>query len=80
MGISDVHFLLLFNSSPDPLSFKLPPLVLGEPWLLLLDTARSGAEEDQVDFGFGGAYPLLGRSLALLQTTPTGRSSAADRR
>jgi glycogen operon protein len=79
-GASDVHFLLLFNSSPDPLSFKLPPPVLDEPWQLLLDTARSGAEEDQVDLPFGGVYPLLGRSLALLQTTPTRRSSAADRR
>ncbi len=79
-GISDVHFLLLFNSSPDPLSFKLPPPVLGKPWQLLLDTARSGAKENEVDSRFGEVYPLLGRSLALLQTTPTQRASTADRR
>jgi glycogen operon protein len=79
-GVSDVHFLLLFNSNPDPLSFKLPPPVLGEPWQLLLDTARFGAEESEADFRFGEVYPLLGRSLALLQTTPTQRVSTADRR
>jgi hypothetical protein len=53
---------------------------LGEPWQLLLDTARSGAEEKEVDFRSGEAYLLLGRSLALLQTTPTQRASTADRR
>jgi glycogen operon protein len=79
-GASDVHFLLLFNSSPDSLSFALPPPVLGEPWQLLLDTARFGAEGNEADFRFEEVYPLLGRSLALLQTTPTNSASPVDRR
>ena len=77
---SDIRFLLLFNSGPDPISFTLPARALGDRWQLLLDTARSGAEERGNDFRSGEVYPLLGRSVALLRTAPKRSARTTGRR
>jgi glycogen operon protein len=70
--VAGCSFLLLFNAHHEPIGFKLPGVVSGARWLAVLDTAlecglaRGGVIEPDC------AYPLEGRSLALLQQQNSG--------
>ena len=65
--ITDANFLVLFNAHHEEIPFTLPRLAGGSRWLSVLDTAyEEGLAWDGV-YMAGTAYPLQGRSLALLQ-------------
>jgi glycogen operon protein len=65
--IRDSNFLLLFNSHHQTIPFQLPTLCVGCEWLTVLDTCLPGDLEPDGLFPGGEAYPLEGRSLALLK-------------
>jgi glycogen operon protein len=73
-------FLLLFNTAPDPLQFGLPPPALGEEWKLVFDTGHPDAPADAPSFRSEQAYPVPGRSVVLLQTTPPPRPKRRSKR
>ena len=65
--ITDNNFLVLFNAHHEEIPFTLPQLAGGPRWLVVLDTAyEEGLAWDGM-YKAGSAYPLQGRSLALLQ-------------
>ncbi|WP_333839358.1 glycogen debranching protein GlgX [Pelomicrobium sp.] len=65
--ITDNNFLVLFNAHHEEIPFTLPQLAGGPRWLVVLDTAyEEGLAWDGM-YMAGSAYPLQGRSLALLQ-------------
>jgi isoamylase len=63
--IRDDVLLLLINAHHEPIAFSLPGAVGGPSWTPLLDTARPENSEGE-PLAVGAAYPLEGRSLALL--------------
>ncbi|MGW2482616.1 glycogen debranching protein GlgX [Streptomyces sp. NPDC001571] len=65
--LPDDTFLLLFNSSTDPVEFRLPPAAYGEKWHVALDTARPSADEEETVFGPDTEFPLEAHSLRVLR-------------
>jgi len=68
-GQTDNRFIVLMSSQPEPVAFTLPEEAFGAEWTRVLDTARP--EDDDEDeparpYRSGDAYPLLGRSMAVL--------------
>ncbi|MGI8424445.1 MAG: glycogen debranching protein GlgX [Chloroflexota bacterium] len=71
----DDTLVILMNSSPEAVRFRLPPAPGSERWTLVLDTERPGAAEGSRSFRGGGTYRLGPRSMALLKhATPGGRT------
>jgi len=65
--MTDTDFIMLFNAHHEKIPFRLPQLVPGSRWLVVMDTAhKDGLLHDGV-ISAGDEYPLQGRSLALLQ-------------
>jgi glycogen operon protein len=64
--IKDDTFLLLANAHHEPIAFQLPRLAGASDWLAVLDTAQEDGTPAQDRFLPESAYPLEGRSLALL--------------
>jgi glycogen operon protein len=64
-SVRDATFLMLFNAHHDAIAFTLPRDG-GRSWRVLIDTAR-GAEAAQA-IADREAYPLEGRSFALLES------------
>ena len=60
--------LLLFNAHWQELPFTLPPTTDGQVWQTLVDTADSNRPAGPRVHDAGEAYPLYGRSFALLRT------------
>jgi len=44
--IEDDHFLLYFNSGPEPVEIMLPPDEYAEAWYVVIDTAAARLEDD----------------------------------
>jgi glycogen operon protein len=44
--VVDSSFLLLFNGSPDPMSFTVPLPMRPSPWCPVVDTSRPDSELD----------------------------------
>jgi isoamylase len=44
--VKDLNFLLLFNPSPDEVSFRIPGPTYGGPWEIMLDTAAPRRDSD----------------------------------
>ncbi len=65
--VSDGTFLLLFNAHHEELAFHLPSRDTGIRWLVMMDTTHQDGLVRNGAFDAGEAYPLKGRSLALLQ-------------
>ncbi|GAA4076208.1 glycogen debranching protein GlgX [Streptomyces hundungensis] len=65
--LPDDTFLLLFNSSTDPVEFRLPPAAYGEKWHVALDTARPSADEEETVFGPDTEFSLEAHSLRVLR-------------
>jgi isoamylase len=65
--VVDTDLLLLLNSNPGDVAFPLPP----GRWEILLDTAL---ENPPIE----ATYPLRGRSLVLLASASTPKSSSTD--
>jgi len=67
--VIDDDFVLLLNSSHEPVGFTLPRLKSGEVWQVVLDTARvdGGALYEPTE-----RFPLQSRSLALLTRVRSG--------
>ena len=65
--IVDDSFYLVFNASPSPIEFRLPPAVVGARWSLLIDTADpKGRPRDEKVRPPGGGIVVAGRSLCVL--------------
>ena len=71
-AITDRNFLVLFNAHHQELAFKLPDHDAGMRWLAVMDTTHEEGLARGGVFEGGSAYPLKGRSLALLQEQKTG--------
>ncbi|GHB34851.1 glycogen operon protein GlgX homolog [Streptomyces xanthochromogenes] len=65
--LPDDTFLLLFNSSGDPVDFRLPPAAYGEKWHVALDTADLSVDEEEMVFGPDAEFPLEAHSLRVLR-------------
>jgi len=59
------HLLLLVNTADSEQSFNLPAAPADGPWIRLFDTALAGVEA--VSLGAAKSYPLIPRSVALLE-------------
>jgi isoamylase len=68
-AVTDSNFLLLFNAHHELIPFQLPEYLAEKPWWTVLDTAAAPAPLAQRRLEPGAAYPLAGRSLALLRET-----------
>jgi glycogen debranching enzyme GlgX len=64
--IQDQDFLLLLNAHHEEIQFVMPTALLGREWHIVLDTTYPGGRASEVRLSAGAAYPLQGRSLALL--------------
>jgi glycogen operon protein len=62
-------FVLLMNAHHDTLPFTLPPAPRDVTWLRLIDS-YDGRNDGAATFAGAEAYPLAGRSFALLQAAP----------
>ncbi len=63
----DDRFIVLLNAHYEKILFALPDAFLGGRWRILLDTALPNKENKGAAYQRAGkAYPLQGRSLALL--------------
>ncbi|MFN6961981.1 MAG: glycogen debranching enzyme, partial [Rhodocyclaceae bacterium] len=68
--IHDDNFLLLFNAHVERIDFRLPRLCDDCLWQVILDTYfQEGLAPDGI-YHCGDAYPLEGRTLALLSQQP----------
>jgi glycogen operon protein len=65
----DATMLLVINSYHDVVRFKLPEVVGGSRWELIVDTNLPDLEEPS-PFDFGHEYEVTGRSLLLLAMKP----------
>jgi glycogen operon protein len=63
--VVDDDFVLLFNSSGDPVAFTLPPRRFGRRWERVLDTFEPDAEPSL--FPARGLVPVEGLSVAVLR-------------
>jgi glycogen operon protein len=66
-AIAGDTLVILLNSSPEGLEFRLPASPQGMRWALLLDSAFPALGEGVRHFRGGGRYPLQPRSLAVLK-------------
>jgi isoamylase len=66
---SDATILLILNSHHDVVSFKLPVVVGGARWELLIDTNLPDLD-DVAHFDFEHTYEVTGRSLLLFALKP----------
>jgi len=64
--IRDSNFLLLLNAHHEAIAFQVAEILVGKPWTALLDTARDDPFQAR-PLPANGQYPLLARSLALLE-------------
>jgi glycogen operon protein len=61
------HFVLIFNAHDGPLPFTMPEPKFNGQWRVIFDTARPEPEAAPKTCKRGDRYPLLARSLVLLQ-------------
>jgi len=66
-AIRDDNFILLFNAHHERIDFRLPVLCAGCVWQVELDTHWHAGLDPDGRFAGGDAYPLEGRTLALLR-------------
>ena len=67
--VRDNNFLTLFNAHHEKIDFLLPEFHEGGAWQVVLDTANAKHPFEQKRYEAGAAYPLEGRSMALLIAT-----------
>jgi glycogen operon protein len=65
-SVKDSNFLVLFNAHHEEIPFSLPQLAQEGAWLAVLDTALDADPFAEERYAGGSAYPLQGRSIALL--------------
>jgi isoamylase len=64
-SITDVNFIMYFNSAPEAVKFKLPPVRYGRRWEAVLDTA--GQHSDGQIRNARSSITLDGRSMVVLR-------------
>ena len=65
--IVDDSFLLLFNASPNLVSFTLPAGRWGEAWAAVLDTNEPQMEEESTAYKAGDGVDVVDRSVVVLR-------------
>ncbi|GAA1431596.1 glycogen debranching protein GlgX [Microlunatus lacustris] len=67
--VSDDHFLLMFNASPDPITFHVPEATFGDDWVLRLETGDGtiGPVQDQ-GWDAGTEHAVPAHSMVVLST------------
>ncbi|GGG51262.1 glycogen operon protein GlgX homolog [Kocuria dechangensis] len=63
--ITDVNFIMYFNSNPEPVKYKLPPVRYGRQWEAVLDTA--GEHSDGQIRKARSTLTLAGKSMVVLR-------------
>jgi isoamylase len=63
--VTDDHFYLAYNASPDAIEFALPSDDYAQAWTTVLDTAEMG-EVEPVDVKPGQSVTVQGRSIVVL--------------
>jgi glycogen operon protein len=66
--VRDSNFLLLLNAHHEAIGFRVSQLLAGKSWTAVLDTALDDPFQAR-PLPLDEAYPLAGRSLALLEET-----------
>ena len=66
--VRDSNFLLLLNAHHEAIEFRVSEILAGKSWTAVLDTALDDPFEAR-PLPVNEAYPLQGRSLALLEET-----------
>jgi glycogen operon protein len=74
----DATLLLVLNAHHDVVRFKLPEVVGGKDWRLLVDTNQPGLDETP-HLGFDHEYEVTGRSLLLFALEPVETRPALQR-
>jgi glycogen operon protein len=74
--IRDSSFLLLLNAHHEAIAFRVAEILVGKPWMAVLDTALDDPFQAR-PLPANGEYPLLARSLALLEEVEAPSSSSA---
>ncbi len=77
-AIHDDDFILLFNAHHERIEFKLPALCANCIWQVELDTHYHAGLDPDGRYAGGDAYPLEGRTLALLRRQQPGMDEAAQ--
>ncbi|MBV9827887.1 MAG: glycogen debranching protein GlgX, partial [Alphaproteobacteria bacterium] len=72
---TDSTLLMILNSYHDVVNFRLPEVIGGTGWELLIDTAQPVLREGD-PFGYGHEYMVTGRSLLLLMLTAESTSQS----
>jgi glycogen operon protein len=65
--LKDINLLLLLNAYHEDIAFRLPKFEEHDHWDVLLDTQDATGTPDVSRYKTEQAYPLVGRSLALLK-------------
>jgi isoamylase len=65
--VIDESFYVLFNAHHEPLQFTLPKRDWGDEWLVVLDTARSTPETEELRQKASQEVPVESRSLKVLR-------------
>jgi glycogen operon protein len=75
--ITDVNFIMYFNSNPEPVKYKLPPVRYGRQWEAVLDTA--GEHSDGQIRKARSTLTLAGKSMVVLRAyeQPEGEPDAS---
>ena len=66
--VRDSNFLLLLNAHHEAIEFRVSEILAGKSWTAVLDTALDDPFPAR-PLPVNEAYPLQGRSLALLEET-----------
>ena len=66
--VRDNNFLLLLNAHHETITFRVSEILAGKSWTAVLDTALDDPLQPR-PLPVNAAYPLQGRSLALLEET-----------
>ncbi len=66
-NVTDDNFLLLFNAHHEEVRFTVPDYDKGAEWEIMLDTHFEGGAPAARKTQSGAAYPLQGRSMAMLR-------------
>ncbi|WP_205513294.1 glycogen debranching protein GlgX [Longitalea arenae] len=64
--IVDDNFYVIFNGTPDPLEYKLPPVNYADSWIEVINTTKDTITPEGTRYDPGDVITAAGRSIILL--------------
>ncbi|MFL5743951.1 MAG: glycogen debranching enzyme GlgX, partial [Niastella sp.] len=64
--ITDDNFYIIFNSTPDPVQYKLPSANYAESWTEVINTVQETINPGETTYNAGDTITAEGRSIILL--------------